>query len=69
MLGLWVVSLALRQRRPQLPYELVGDGDQGLLIADPSVEHDDPLLQTSQLFREARRCFRSVAARWRFRLW
>jgi hypothetical protein len=46
--GLRVVGLALRQHRPQLPGVLVGDGDQGLVIADPSVEHDDPLLQTGE---------------------
>jgi len=48
--GLRVVGLALRQHRPQLPGVLVGDGDECLVVADPPVERDDPLLQTGQLF-------------------
>ena len=60
--GLWVGTRP-GQHCPQLPGVLVGDGDQGLVVADPSAQHDDPLLQTRQLFRDSRRCFRRVAAK------
>lgn len=43
-----LAGLTLRQCCLQLLGMLVGDGDQGLAVADPPVEGDDSLLQTNQ---------------------
>ena len=65
LLGIQVIDLSLGQQCPKLPGIFVGNGDQGLVIAHPHIQTDDPLLHPVLFIR----CFLAWPVVWNTRLY